>query len=112
MVVKWWVESTKALYKVAAKCPHLVYAGFAQSLQPEWQYLSRCVPGVGIHLKPVELAVRQDFIPALLVVEYDQVEEDIWQLLANCQWCKAVRPEHSESISGCCEAASKFFQGE
>ena len=82
-MVEKWVASIKALSKVATKYPQSAYAGFTQSLQSEWQYLCRCVPGVGVHLEPVEAAIRQEFIPALLAVEYDLVDDDFRQLLAN-----------------------------
>ena len=47
---------------------------FTQSLQSEWQYLCRCVPGGGVHLEPVEAAIQQVFIPELLAVKSDSVD--------------------------------------
>ena len=35
------------------------------SLQSEWQYLQRTVPGVGILMGPIEEALREKFFPAL-----------------------------------------------
>jgi len=82
-MVEQWVAGVKALAKVAAKYPQSAYVGFTQSLQSEWQYLCRCVPGVGVHLEPVEAAIQQVFIPALLAVKPESVDADFRQLLAN-----------------------------
>ena len=35
------------------------------SLQSEWQYLQRTVPGVGTLMGPIEEALREKFFPAL-----------------------------------------------
>ncbi|WP_460986704.1 hypothetical protein, partial [Staphylococcus aureus] len=54
------------LAKVAQRYPQAAYAGMVNCLQAEWQYLCRVEPGVGTHLAPVEDALRNKFIPALL----------------------------------------------
>jgi hypothetical protein len=81
--VESWVEGVRALSKVAAKYPQSAYAGFTMSLQAEWQYLCRCVPGVGAHLAPVEDAIQQQLIPALLGVKFEEVSSDFRRMLAN-----------------------------
>ncbi|KAL7524012.1 hypothetical protein ACHAXR_000406, partial [Thalassiosira sp. AJA248-18] len=73
----------EALAKVAVKYPQTAYAGFTQSLHAEWQYLCRCVPGVEVHLEPVEVAIREVLIPALLAVKPDEVKDDFRQLLSH-----------------------------
>ncbi|KAL7532612.1 hypothetical protein ACHAXR_004742, partial [Thalassiosira sp. AJA248-18] len=84
-MVEKWVEGieVEALAKVAAKYPQTAYAGFTQSLQAEWQYLCRCVPGVEVHLEQVEVAIRKVLIPALLDVKPEEVKEDFRQLLSH-----------------------------
>jgi hypothetical protein len=59
--------------------------GFTSSLQSEWQYLSRAVPGVEVHLGPVEEAIRDVFIPALLECSAEDVRgnSDFRQLLSH-----------------------------
>jgi hypothetical protein len=68
---------------VARRFPQLAYAGFTQSLQAEWQYLSRCVPGVEKHLVRVKEAIRCELIPALLQVNESEVKDDLRRLLAH-----------------------------
>jgi len=81
--VESWVAGVKALAKVAARYPQAAYHGFAMSLQAEWQYLCRCLPGVGPHLQPIEDAIHQVLIPALLTMPPEQVAPDFRRLLAN-----------------------------
>ena len=82
-MVEKWVESIQALAKVAVRYPQSAYAGFSQSLQSEWQYLCRCVPGVEAHLGPVEVAIEQLLIPALMDMGSGEVTKEFRQLLAN-----------------------------
>ena len=57
--------------------------GIATSLQAEWQYLCRCVPGVGRHLAPVEDAIKTLLIPALLELPLDHVQAELRTLLSH-----------------------------
>ena len=56
----------RALARIVKQYPQTAYTGFVVSLQPEWQYICRTIPGVGEMLQPVEDAIVGDFIPALL----------------------------------------------
>ena len=40
MVIEW-VEGYKKIVRVVERYPQTAYVGFAQSLQAEWQYISR-----------------------------------------------------------------------
>ena len=51
---------------VAKRYPQTAYAGLVKSLQSEWQYLQRVVPDLGEEFKPIEQALREAFLPALL----------------------------------------------
>ena len=61
-----WVNGVEKLAKVAQKYPQAAYEGLVNCLQAEWQYLCRVEPGVGAHLTPVEDALMDKFMPALL----------------------------------------------
>eukprot|EP00957_Ditylum_brightwellii_P116202 8863407-Ditylum_brightwellii.AAC.1 len=60
-----WVEGVKALTGFATRYPQTAYAGLVMSLQAEWQYLQRTVPGVGEHMGELERVLTEKFIPAL-----------------------------------------------
>ena len=64
--VEDWVSGVRALARIAKRYPQTAYTGFVVSLQSEWQYNCRAVPGVGKLLQPVEDGIVGDFTPALL----------------------------------------------
>ena len=56
-------HGVKVLAKIARRHPQSVYAGLGMSLQSEWQYLQRTVPGVGTLMGPIEEALREKLPP-------------------------------------------------
>ena len=64
-MIQQWVDGVKTLAAVASRFPQTAYAGMASSLQAEWQYVCRVVPGIAAELAPVETAIRSDFLPSL-----------------------------------------------
>jgi len=44
----------------------MAFAGLTKSLQLEWQYIQRVVPAIGTTLAPIEEALANTFLPALL----------------------------------------------
>jgi len=64
--VQQWIKGVDRLAQVATRFPQTAYAGLAKSLQLEWQYLQRVVPGIGATLAPIEDAITQTFLPALI----------------------------------------------
>ena len=61
-----WVAGIHKLAKVAKRFPQTAYAGMARSLQSEWQYVQRVAPDMGPVFAPVERALCETFLPALL----------------------------------------------
>ena len=66
---------------IAEKHPQTAYAGFAFSLQNEWQYLQRVVADTGPYFAPLEAAIRSKFIPALLGIKSWEVDGSYRELL-------------------------------
>jgi hypothetical protein len=64
--VKKWVHGVHQLAKVARRFPQTAFAGLAKSLQSEWLYVQRVAPDLGHEFAPVEKAMRDVFLPALL----------------------------------------------
>ena len=55
--VEAWAAAVKTLARVALRYPQAAYAGLCMSLQAEWQYILRTVPGSGALMGPVENAI-------------------------------------------------------
>eukprot|EP00956_Cyclotella_meneghiniana_P030419 scaffold76449_cov22-Cyclotella_meneghiniana.AAC.1 len=64
--VEMWEKSVRTLAGIAKRFPQTAYAGLTMSLQHEWQYVARTVPGIGHLFAPIERAIRQHFLPILL----------------------------------------------
>ena len=64
--VEQWTEGVDVLARVAHRFPQTAYAGLAKSLQHEWQYLQRVTPAVAESFAPIEEALAEGFLPALL----------------------------------------------
>ena len=60
-----WSHGVRVLAKIPRRYPHSAYASLGMSLQLEWQYLQRTVPGVGTLMGPIEEALREKFFPSL-----------------------------------------------
>ena len=48
-----WAHRVRTLAKISNQYTQLAYAGLGMSLQIEWQYLQRTVPGVGTIIGPI-----------------------------------------------------------
>ena len=44
-MVKKWVTGIETLARIAVRFPQTAYVGLVSSLQAEWQYICRVVPG-------------------------------------------------------------------
>ena len=60
-----WSHGVKVLSKISQRHPQSAYAGLGISLQLEWQYLQRTVPGVDTLMGPIEEDLREKISPSL-----------------------------------------------
>jgi hypothetical protein len=81
-MVKKWVAGIETLARIAVRFPQTAYAGLVSSLQAKWHYICRVVPGASQYLEPVESALCEKFIPALLQVS-EPVDDVLCQLLSH-----------------------------
>ena len=63
--VEAWAHGVRFLGKISRQHPQSAYSGLGVSLQLDWQYLQRTVPGVGTLMGPIEEALRDKLFPAL-----------------------------------------------
>ena len=63
--VEAWAHRVRVLGQIARRHPHLDYSGLGMTLQLEWHYLQRTVPGVGTLMGPIEEAIREKLFPTL-----------------------------------------------
>ena len=60
-----WSHGVCNLAKTAKQYPQFEYSILGMSLQLEWKYLKRTVPGVGTIMVPIEDVLIEAFFPAL-----------------------------------------------
>ena len=63
--VQIWVAELERLATIARSHPQAAYAAFIHGLRGKWLYLARTMLGIGDLFKPLEMALRHTFIPAL-----------------------------------------------
>ena len=68
-----WAWGVRRLAMVARRFPQAALHGLTRSLQQEWQYLQRVLPGVDDEYGPVEAAIADDFLPALFGMPKEEV---------------------------------------
>ena len=70
----------KVLSDVATAQPQLAYAAFTKSLQHEWAFLMRVVPGCGPLFQELEHAIHHYFLPTVFGVEISTAERNLFAL--------------------------------
>jgi len=81
--VEQWVYCVEVLGKCAYTQPQAAYVAFVLSLQNEWTYISRIVPNVGPLLAPIEVAIREKFIPPLFGISPSELSGELRHLLSH-----------------------------
>ena len=60
-----WAHGVRTLAKISKRYPQLEYASLGMSIQIEWHYLQRTVPGVSSITGTIEYTLREAFFPTL-----------------------------------------------
>ena len=79
--VEAWAHGERVLAKIARRHLQSAYAGLVMSLQLEWQYLQRAVPGFGTLMGPIEEALREKLFPSLFRGE--EIDADFRKILGH-----------------------------
>ena len=79
--VEAWYHMVCNLAKIANQYPQSAYYVLEMSLQLEWQYLQRTVPGVDTLMGPIEDTLREAFFPDFFGGE--KVSTDLREILGH-----------------------------
>jgi hypothetical protein len=81
--VEKWIDEVNELSRIALMYPHAAYAAFVQGLQHRYTYTMRTVPKIKKLLEPLEAAIRQHLLPAILNgYECNDLERKLFSLPA------------------------------
>ena len=74
--VKKWVEDVEELALIAKEEPQLVYSSFTKAICHRWTYVQRTIPGIEHLFGPLEEAIRDKLIPALIGRRVSDIDEE------------------------------------
>ena len=63
--VKEWMAELDCLCQIACSQPQAAYCAFFHGLRGKWLYITRTVPGISSLLQPLEVKIRQSFLPII-----------------------------------------------
>ena len=75
-----WVQDVEELANIAQDEPHLVYSSFTRAVSHRWTYVQRTIPGIDHLFEPLEAAIREKLIPALIGRKVSDLERRIFSL--------------------------------
>ena len=94
--ISGWVKGIERLSTIANTQPHAAYAAFTPGVASRWTYLSRTIPDTAELFKPLEDAIRLQFIPAFTGQSpiSDAIYERAYGFTGAARWSR-----HRQSIS-------------
>ena len=75
-----WVQDVLTLAEIAKDEPQLAYSSFTKSISHRWTYIQRTVPDIAQLFEPLENAIRESLIPALIGRKVNDIERLIFEL--------------------------------
>ena len=78
--VSRWVKDVEELALIAKDEPQLAYSAYTKGLSHRWTYVQRTISDISQLFKPLEAAISQKFIPAMLGREISETYRDILAL--------------------------------
>jgi hypothetical protein len=78
--VACWVKDVEDLADIAKDEPQLAYACYTKGMSHRWTYVMRTIPGIKDLLAPLEDAIANSLIPAIMGREVSGNEREVMQL--------------------------------
>ena len=78
--VRKWVEDIEQLSKIAEDEPQLAYSAYTKALCMRWCFLQRTIPDTREYFEPIEDAIRDLLIPAIIGRRVNDLERRIISL--------------------------------
>ena len=78
--VRSWVRDVEELSEIAKEEPQIAYSAFTKGLASRWSYIQRSVPEISDLFVPLEDAIRNSLIPAILGRNISDIERDMTAL--------------------------------
>ena len=78
--VEKWVQDIEELSSIAKAEPQAAYSVYTKAICHRWTYVQRTIPNIAQLFKPLEYAIREKLIPALVGRKISNIERSIFTL--------------------------------
>ena len=75
--IKNWVKDVEQLSEIAKDEPQLAHSAFTKALSMRWSFMQRTIPDISHHFTPLEEAIRENLIPAIIGRRVNDIERRI-----------------------------------
>ena len=75
-----WVKDVEELARLAKDEPQAVYACYTKAVSHRWTYIQRTIPGISSLFGPLEEAIKEKLIPAIIGRHVNELEREIFSL--------------------------------
>ena len=89
-----WVKEVAQLAEFAKTQPQACYAAYTFGLKHRWTYFLRTLPDIQDLLEPLESAISEQLVPAIVDRGCNQLERDILALPARLGGLGLTNPKH------------------
>jgi len=97
--VNLWIEELTLLSVIAKSQPHAAYSAFTHGIISKWLFIARTIPDVSSCYQPLEVCVRNIFIPAVTGrPPPGDLERDLLALPARVGGLGITNPVHLSSV--------------
>ena len=95
--VESWVQEIVALSGIATSQPQAAYSAYVHGLRNKWSFLARVTPDLPKYMQPLEDAIRDKLIPALLGGRsINDQERELYSLPCRHGGLGLIKPKLSE----------------
>ena len=78
--IEKWVEDVEEMARLAGDEPQAVYSCYTKAVSHRWSYVQRTIPGIKDLFKPLEEAIKEKLIPAIVGRKVSDLERKIFTL--------------------------------
>ena len=78
--IKEWVKDVEELARIGKNEPQAVYACYTKAISHRWSFVQRTIPEISHLFEPLEEAIRDKLIPALIGRKINDTERAIFSL--------------------------------
>ena len=90
-----WVEDVEELSRLAKDEPQAVYSCYTKAISHRWTYVQRTIPDIAHLFRPLEAAIREKLIPALVGRTISDIDRRIFALPVRLGGMGIVNPTRS-----------------